>query len=205
MDKVKTIYRVIILGNSKTGKTSFLQNINGIPFSEEQVSTIGIDTFMIEKKDKNNNQIYLKLHDTSGQEAYRSLAINLLKNNNAIIFFYDITNENSFGDIKNRWFPELENNIKPDNILIFLIGNKTDLDSERCVSYEEGENFAKSNNMEFFEISAKTSKNVQEVVYSLTNNLVQKFGYKTITTEKKGESIINLTKKEKKKKKNCMI
>ena len=97
MDKVKTIYKVIILGNSKTGKTSFLQNINGIPFSEDQVSTIGIDTFMIEKKDKNNNQIYLKLHDTSGQEAYRSLAINLLKNNNAIIFFYDITNENSFG------------------------------------------------------------------------------------------------------------
>ena len=203
MSRNKTTYNIAILGNSNIGKTSFLYCLNGAQFSEKQVSTIGIDTFILEKNDKNNNKIYLKLHDTSGQEMYRSLSLNLLKKINAIIFFYDITKEKSFSDIKDDWFKKCNDIINPNEIVIILIGNKTDLESERSVSYEEAENFAKKNNMEFFEISVKTNNNVQEVVYSLTNNLVQKFGYKG-ETEKTNENLkISSTKVKKKKKLLC--
>ena len=199
MSRNKTTYNIAILGNSNIGKTSFLYCLNGAQFSEKQVSTIGIDTFILEKNDKNNNKIYLKLHDTSGQEMYRSLSLNLLKKLNAIIFFYDITKEKSFSDIKDDWFKKCNDIINPNEIVIILIGNKTDLESERSVSYDEAENFAKTYNMEFFEISVKTNNNVQEVLYSLTNNLVQKFGYKS--AENTSENIKISSKNIKKKKK----
>ncbi len=203
MSRSKTFYNIAILGNSNIGKTSFLLCLNGNQFSENQISTIGIDSFILEKNDKNNNKVYLKLHDTSGQEMYRSLSLNLLKRINAIIFFYDITKEKTFSDIKDDWFQKCKDVINLNDILIILIGNKTDLESERSVSYEEAENFAKKNNMEFFEISVKTNNNVQEVVYSLTNNLVQKFGYKG-ETEKTNENLkISSTKVKKKKKLQC--
>jgi len=204
MNIKKTQYKILILGNSNIGKTSFLSRCAGNEFQETQISTIGIDFFMLNKIDNNGNKISLKLFDTSGQEIYRSMSLNTLKNKDAVIFVYDITNQKSFSDLEENWFKECQDSIDFNSIVLCLVGNKSDLTDNREVSYEEGENLAKKYNMLFFEVSVKNNHNIEEVISSITNKIVDKFGYKE--EKKEIESNFKLSSKKSNKKKrrvNC--
>ena len=82
------------------------------------------------------------------------------KGSKCIVICYDITEENSFNNVKN-WLSEIEKNV--NGIFIILVGNKCDLNDNRKISYENAESFAKENNMFYIETSAKNNVNVNKL------------------------------------------
>ncbi len=168
-------HKIILIGDSSVGKTNFLtQYVNG-KFTEEYNSTVGI-----EFKDKilyinNKRKIRLQIWDSSGQERFKSLTKNYFRDCYAALFFFDITNKNSFINIKN-WL-ELYNKISDKNSEKLLIGNKIDLKNKEVRS-DIAKEFAKKNHLNYFEISVKEKKNINlifdHIAYSLENNYNKK-------------------------------
>jgi len=147
--------KVILLGDSNVGKTSFVhQYVYGVAL-ESITPTIG--AAMISKYVNTPNfKGHLNIWDTAGQERYRSLVPLYYRGTNIAIVIYDITNKASFINAKLSAL-KVQNN---DDVVIALVGNKTDLtvfdDTVRVVEYSEGAEWAKEHNMQFFETSART-------------------------------------------------
>lgn len=148
--------KVILLGDSNVGKTSFVhQYVYGVAL-ESQTPTIGaamISKYVNTSKFKG----HLNIWDTAGQERYRSLVPLYYRGTNIAIVVYDITNKASFINAKLSAL-KVQNN--DDGVIIALVGNKTDLtvfdDTVRVVEYSEGGEWAKEHNILFFETSART-------------------------------------------------
>ena len=168
----KEEYRIFFIGDSSTGaKTCLIKRIIENTYIEAYLSTIGIEEREAGLVLKNEKQINLKLYDTSGQERFRPITFQALrvKNVDFVVLGYDITDENSF-DSLSKWI----NKIKENNIntkLIYLIGNKIDLEEDRTISKEDGERFAENLNLRFFEVSCKTGEGIEEFLYDLKNEI----------------------------------
>ena len=158
------------LGISSIGKTSFILRFTENSFQNMFYSTVGIDckSKIIEIK---NIKYKLLFYDTAGQERFKSLAPNLIKKAHGIIIMYDITNKSSFDSI-----PDIIKNIKEekgDYFPMILIGNKKDLEQDREIKKEEGEELASKNGIEYFEISNKEGINIQEAGFSIVNKILE--------------------------------
>ena len=152
--------KILVIGNSSVGKTSLLLKYIDDYFSETQISTIGV-----EYKEKvitlNNRKIGLQIWDTSGQERFRSITQNFYRGADGILFVFDVTNKESFDNIK-MWLNEPQ--VVELNSQKILVGNKIDLEEQRVISKEKMEDLgAKNNNLVSFETSAKTGENVEKV------------------------------------------
>jgi len=163
--------KYIIIGDSSVGKSNILMKYLKGKFYEEFQPTIGVEfgakNLEIDKK------IYrIQIWDTAGQEIFRSITRSYYKNSVCACVVYDITNKQSFENIKN-WIEDCKKH-SPKTLLLILIGNKIDLEDQRIVSYEEGSNYAKKNGMLFFETSAKTGKNINEVFYQSCEDISKK-------------------------------
>ena len=161
---------IMTLGISSVGKTSFILRFTENSFQNLFYSTVGIDckAKIIEIE---NIKYKLLFYDTAGQERYKSLAPNLIKKAHGIIIMYDITNKSSFDSI-----PEIIKNIKEvkgDDFPMILIGNKKDLEQDREIKKEEGEDLASKNGIEYFEISNKEGINIQEAGFSIVNKILE--------------------------------
>ena len=108
----------------------------------------------------NNRVVRIQIWDTAGQEAFRSITRTYYKSSTCAFIVYDITDKKSFENVI-TWLNECRDMCYKD-ILICLIGNKSDLEGKRVISYEEGKNFADENNLLFFETSAKNVSNLKE-------------------------------------------
>ena len=150
---------LIVLGNSTVGKTSYLFRIKENEF-RQTIPTIGYDIISKTIELKNGKKVKVKYTDTSGQEKFHSLASNFIKKTDGIILMYDITNRESFDTISN-WWDDILNN-KEKDFPVILVGNKCDLENERMVQKEEGENIAKEYNVKFYETSNKDGINIEE-------------------------------------------
>ena len=110
----------------------------------------------------NHKLLKLQIWDTCGQEIYRSLITNFYRNSSLALIVYSIDKRESFKDI-DLWIKELKSKSSPD-IKIILVGNKTDLIDVRQVSYEEGAKYLEQPGItRFFETSAKTGENIQNI------------------------------------------
>ena len=160
--------KIIILGNSKVGKTSFLIRFTKNKFDETYLSTIGID-YQDRIINIENKQYKLMFYDTAGEEKYKSIPKNYIKNMQGIILMYDITNKLSFDSIID-WISDVKE-IKGENFPMILVGNKIDLNESREVTEEMGYELAEKNQIEFFETSNKDGTNIQdaglEIVYKI--------------------------------------
>ena len=116
--------------------------------------------------------IRIQIWDTAGQEAFRSITRSYYKNSTCAFIVYDITSRKTFDNV-GIWLKECRDMCFKD-ILIVLIGNKSDLEGRRAVSYEEGQKFADDNQLLFFETSAKDGSNIQELFTESATNLVDK-------------------------------
>ena len=206
-------FKVIVIGNSGVGKSSFTNNAVKNIFEDEYNTTIGFEFFSFNIKLK-ETIIKLQIWDTCGQELYRSLISNFYRNASLAIVVYAVNNNDSFQDV-DMWFRELRTHASPD-IKIFLVGNKTDLVDERVVTTKQGEEFAKLNHVtKFIEASAKNSINTQSTFIEIAKLLFDEYNkykdedIKTVPTfhnKDFTESSVNsqtLKKEQAKKKKKC--
>ena len=136
-------YKIILIGNSSIGKTSFFKKLSTGEFHEKNISTIGLDrrTFDIDiindKKEKKSFNI--KLFDTAGQERFRSITTYYYKGSQGALLIYDILDRNTFDSVS--WWVNSINETLNSKCVIILIGNKSDLinmdDKKREVTEEE--------------------------------------------------------------------
>ena len=162
--------------NIAVGKSCILLQFTNNKFREQHDITIGVE-FDSKTIEVNGKIIKLQIWDTAGHEAFQSITRSYYKGAVGALLVYDITRRESFNHII-KWLSEIKENASKD-ITIILIGNKNDLEKGRQVSFEEGESFAKENNLLFLETSAKTAKNIAEAfnlsAIQILNN-IQKVG-----------------------------
>ena len=162
-------FKVIVIGDSGVGKSCLTNKATKNIFEIDYNATVGFEFFTFNIR-INQKVVKLQIWDTCGQELYRSLITNFYRNSSLAILVYAVDNEESFKDI-DVWLKELRTHASPD-VKLILIGNKIDLEDERKVSKEEGETYAKNNNInKFVESSAKKGINTQstfiEIAYML--------------------------------------
>ena len=119
----------------------------------------------------NGKKVKLQIWDTAGQERFKNITASYYRGGNGVLVVYDITDRESFENL-NSWLIEIEKNANK-NVYKLLIGNKSDLEEKRKVTFQEGADFAKSNGMEFIETSAKTASKVQEAFELLTQKIIK--------------------------------
>jgi Ras-related protein Rab-8A len=162
-------FKILTLGESSVGKTCILRRYVEGQFFKNQISTIGID-FKIKIINIENKLIKLQIWDTAGQERFRTITKTYYKGAHGIILTYDVTDQNSFKNIRN-WIKQIEANAQT-NVRKVLVGNKCDK-PDRVVTEEEGRKLADDFGMNFFETSAKTNQNVNEVFTFLTQEILK--------------------------------
>ena len=164
------IFKVLLLGNSNVGKSSlFLRFVDDI-WNDTFVPTIGVD-FKIKTFDIDEKKIKMQIWDTAGQERFKNITASYYRGGHGVLVVYDITDRESFTNL-NSWLIEIEKNANK-NVFKLLIGNKSDLEPQRQVQFDEGKAFAESNGMKFIETSAKTDQKVKEAFETLTKEIIK--------------------------------
>uniref|UniRef100_F6UPZ6 Ras-related protein Rab-6B n=1 Tax=Equus caballus TaxID=9796 RepID=F6UPZ6_HORSE len=141
-------------------KLVFLGEQSGECAAPPLLAAIGID-FLSKTMYLEDRTIRLQLWDTAGQERFRSLIPSYIRDSAAAVVVYDITNVNSFQQTT-KWIDDVRTE-RGSDVIIMLVGNKTDLADKRQVSIEEGERKAKELNVMFIETSAKAGYNVKQL------------------------------------------
>ena len=180
------IFKVLLLGNSNVGKSSlFLRFVDDI-WNDTFVPTIGVD-FKIKTFDIDEKKIKMQIWDTAGQERFKNIIASYYRGAHGILLLYDVTDKDSFKNLSN-WLIEIEKNASK-NVLKVLIGNKSDLEDKRKVTYQEGKDFATSNGMQFIETSAKTDSKVKDAFELLTQEIIKANITKDKGMEKKDKTV----------------
>ena len=151
--------KFIIVGDSSVGKSNILLRFSRNTFDPGHQATLGIE-FANKHLIYNNTDYLIQIWDTAGQENFRSVTRAYYKASAVAMVVYDITKEDSFLHIQN-WLHDCKE-LAPRTVILVLIGNKTDLEDQRVVARERGENLAKENNMIFFETSALNGNGIEE-------------------------------------------
>ena len=166
-------YKLIFLGDQSVGKSCILNRFMNDTFTEEYQATIGLD-FQSKNVQIDNQDIHLLLYDTAGQEKFRSLIPMYTRDANIILLVYDVTSKETFVHL-NDWLRDLTN-VKKEEVIFAVVGNKIDLDDKREVNKDEGIKLAQEKKCIFEEVSAKTAENFSELFYKqLFDEIVNKF------------------------------
>ncbi|XP_030586579.1 ras-related protein Rab-3D-like [Archocentrus centrarchus] len=165
------MFKLLIIGNSSVGKTSFLFRYADDSFTSAFVSTVGID-FKVKTIYRKNKRVKLQIWDTAGQERYRTITTAYYRGAMGFLLMYDITSQDSFFTVQD-WATQIKT-YSWDNAQVVLIGNKLDLEEDRQVPTENGQRLAKELGFQFFEASAKDNINVKQVFDRLVDVICEK-------------------------------
>ena len=155
-------FKLIFIGDSSVGKSCLTTKAVKNEFEDYYQATVGFE-FMTFNLKLNDKIIKFQIWDTCGQEIYKSLISNFYRNSSLAVLVYSIDNKESFIHIEN-WLNDLKSQANED-VRIFLVGNKADLEEERKVTREEGEKYKLDYNLDLFmETSAKTGQNARNVL-----------------------------------------
>ncbi|KAM7539003.1 hypothetical protein Aperf_G00000057752 [Anoplocephala perfoliata] len=167
------IFKLLLVGDSGVGKSCLLVRFADDAFYENFSSTIGVD-FKIRTIDLDGHHIKLQIWDTAGQERFRTMTVAYYRGAHGIIVVYDVTSEESFANLETIWLEEIKRHARPE-VTKILVGNKSDLEERRRVTYERGAEFAQLHGMDFFETSAKNASHVEDAFFALAANLLKSF------------------------------
>jgi Ras-related protein Rab-1A len=180
------IFKVLLLGNSNVGKSSlFLRFVDDI-WNDTFVPTIGVD-FKIKTFEIDSKKIKMQIWDTAGQERFKNIISSYYRGAHGILLLYDVTDKDSFKNLSN-WLIEIEKNASK-NVLKVLIGNKSDLEDKRVISYNQGKEFADTYGLKFIETSAKKNLNVNEAFETHGRELMIASAEKKVTKQKPNKKI----------------
>ncbi|KAL2310250.1 hypothetical protein Nmel_006500 [Mimus melanotis] len=162
------LFKIIFVGNSSVGKTSFLRRFCEDRFFPGTAATVGVD-YNVRTVTVDHTQVALQLWDTAGQERYRSITKQFFRKADGVIVMYDITTKDTFTAVK-QWLISIEE-ATGENVPVLLLGNKTDNEKEREVPMGMGDHLAKDYNLIFYECSAYSGYNVEKSVLHLARIL----------------------------------
>ena len=178
------IIKLLTLGETEVGKTSIVLRYSDDKFHDNKIATIGID-FKIKIIKKGNEKIKVSIYDTAGQERFKNIVKHYYKGANGVLLIYDITKRDTFEKLE-FWLEDLkENSDNLNNLFIYLIGNKNDMEEKREVSFQEATDFAKDKKLPYIEVSAKTGNNIKK----LFDEVIKGAMTKMLTNENKENSV----------------
>ncbi|KAI8853493.1 ras family-domain-containing protein [Chytridium lagenaria] len=179
-------FKLVFLGEQSVGKTSLITRFMYDTFDNTYQATIGID-FLSKTMYLEDRTVRLQLWDTAGQERFRSLIPSYIRDSSVAVVVYDITNRNSFQNTS-KWVDDVRAE-RGSDVIIVLVGNKTDLSDKRQVSTEEGEKRAKEFNVMFIETSAKAGYNVKALFRKIAQALP---GMDNPSSDSNGQQLIDV-------------
>ncbi|XP_051944974.1 ras-related protein Rab-41 isoform X1 [Xyrauchen texanus] len=178
-------FKLVFLGEQSVGKTSLITRFMYDSFDNTYQATIGID-FLSKTMYLEDRTIRLQLWDTAGQERFRSLIPSYIRDSAAAVVVYDIANLNSFQQTS-KWIDDVRTE-RGSDVIIMLVGNKTDLADKRQISVEAAEKKARELNVLYIETSAKAGYNVKQLFRRVAAALPGMDG----TPEKSKEDMIDI-------------
>jgi len=197
------LFKLLLIGDSGVGKSSLLLRFADNSYSESFIATIGVD-FKIKTIEVENKVVKLQIWDTAGQEKFRTITSSYYRGAHGIIIVYDVTNRESFDNVKN-WINEIAR-YASENVNRLLVGNKSDLEGKKAVTYEEGKELADSLGINFIETSAKTSSNVEQSFLRMAGEIkgrIASAGSKATGAQPKGQRLAGSGKSITQKKNGC--
>lgn len=164
------IFKYIIIGDMGVGKSCLLHQFTDKKFMSDCPHTIGVEfgTRIIEVS---GQKIKLQIWDTAGQERFRAVTRSYYRGAAGALMVYDITRRSTYNHLSS-WLTDTRNLTNPSTV-IFLIGNKRDVEDQRDVTYEEAKDFAEENGLMFVEASAKTGEKVEEAFLETAKKIYQ--------------------------------
>ena len=201
-ENYEMMFKVVLVGDSSVGKTNIMSKYLKNEFHEDSKATVGVEfgskQFTIE-----GHQIKAQIWDTAGQERYKAITSAYYKGAKGAFVVYDITRKQSFDSV-DKWINDLKA-AADKKLSIIIIGNKCDLEDQREITKEQGEEKAKSFGFSFIETSALSGENLEKGFEMLIKEIYQKY-----KVEQKGNDLYDLergeelkTGKDKTKKKCC--
>lgn len=179
------LFKIVIIGDSAVGKSNLLSRYARNEFNPHSKATIGVEfqtrTLVIQHK-----SVKAQIWDTAGQERYRAVTSAYYRGAVGAMLVYDITRRQSFDHIP-RWLDELRSHADK-NIVIILIGNKTDLENQRAVPTEDAKEFAQKEGLFFLETSALDATNVESAFLTVLTEIFNILNKKSLVA---GESQTN--------------
>uniref|UniRef100_A0A183C526 Ras-related protein Rab-21 n=1 Tax=Globodera pallida TaxID=36090 RepID=A0A183C526_GLOPA len=158
-------FKVVLLGEGAVGKTSLMIRYTEDKFNDEHVSTVQAAFASKILELSGASRAELAIWDTAGQERFHALGPIYYRDSQGALLVYDISDQKSFDRVKN-WVKELRSMLA-DKVVIFIVGNKTDLARYRAIPVEEAKQYAQSIGAHFRECSAKTNERVSELFSDL--------------------------------------
>ena len=171
-DGYDILFKIILVGDTSVGKTNIINKYIKNEFREDFYATIGVE-FSHKKFVVENRKIKAQIWDTAGQERYKAITRAYYKGAKGAFIVYDITRKETFDDV-DKWRNELISSCNQE-ITVMLIGNKCDLENQREISKEQGEEKAKSFEFSFLETSALSGENLEKGFQMLIEEIYQKY------------------------------
>ncbi|CAH8666610.1 unnamed protein product [Heterobilharzia americana] len=164
------IFKYIIVGDMGVGKSCLMHQFTEKKFIPDCPHTIGVE-FATKIVEVNDQKVKIQIWDTAGQERFRAVTRSYYRGAAGALLVYDITRKPTFNRIQ-TWLTDARRLTSP-NTVIFLIGNKADLEEQRDVTYEEAKQLAEENGLMFLECSAKSGANVENVFIETARKIFQ--------------------------------
>ncbi|PWN24505.1 ras-domain-containing protein [Jaminaea rosea] len=162
------LFKVVLIGDSGAGKSNLLSRFTRNEFSLDSKSTIGVE-FATRSIAVDNKTVKAQIWDTAGQERYRAITSAYYRGAVGALLVYDIAKHPSYVNVS-RWLKELRDHAD-SNIVIMLVGNKSDLRHLRAVPTDEARSFAAENNLSFIETSALDASNVEQAFQNILTEI----------------------------------
>ena len=163
--------KLVLVGNTSVGKTCVVRKTTTGAFTEDSVPTLGA-SYVSKLVTVGNVDVRLQIWDTAGQERYRGMTPMYYRGGQVAIIMYAINDRSSFDGVF-QWLDSLKENADPD-IILFLVANKCDLDSDRLVTSEEGNSCAEKIGAHFYEVSAKTGQGIEDLFGEIPKIFLEK-------------------------------
>jgi Ras-related protein Rab-11A len=182
-DDYDYLFKVVLIGDSGVGKSNLLSRFTRNEFNLESKSTIGVE-FATRSIQVDGKTIKAQIWDTAGQERYRAITSAYYRGAVGALLVYDITKSVSFENVE-RWLKELRDHAD-SNIVIMLVGNKSDLRHLRSVNTEDASSYCEKEGLSFIETSALESTNVEKAFHQILTEIYHIVSKKAIDGDDKG-------------------